>query len=272
MNSNDDSQPQDAVPPTASFRVVSTKGRIGRLRMMAYPIGLSFLIMLPFFLLLIIVPSDSAAVVAGTTVVGLVYLVMNGIWTVRRVQDFNGPIWVSAIFVLTMVFLPIVNVILWLIPGTDGENRYGQPPPPNGPGVGLLAFLMPVVAIVGILAAIAIPAYQNYTLRALVQESANISNPHRTALERACREGEFRAGLSNVHLGLSEPSEYGSKYVESVAVTGIGPHVAEVVLTFRAIGAAIKEGQTVVYIGTCRSGEIGWDISGSISDKFFPMI
>lgn len=125
MNSNDDFQPQDAVPPTASFRILSTKGRIGRVRMIAYPIGLGFLMVLPSIPLLSVADPKSVAVVAGTMVLGLVYLVMNGVWIVRRVQDFNGPIWVSAIFILTMLFLPIVNVILWLIPGTKGKNRYG---------------------------------------------------------------------------------------------------------------------------------------------------
>ena len=53
--------------------------------------------------------------------------------------------------------------------------------PPNGVGVILLALLMPIVFILGILAAIAIPAYS--TIRfGQVQEGVSLSNPARTAL------------------------------------------------------------------------------------------
>ena len=55
--------------------------------------------------------------------------------------------------------------------------------------------LMIVIAIIGILAAVALPAYQNYTIRAQVSECVNLSQPARTAVaETAQSEG----GLSNV--------------------------------------------------------------------------
>ena len=51
------------------------------------------------------------------------------------------------------------------MPGTRGANNYGKPPPPNTTGAVVLACIVPVIMIVGIVAAIAIPAYQDYAQR-----------------------------------------------------------------------------------------------------------
>ncbi len=50
--------------------------------------------------------------------------------------------------------------------------------------------LMIVVAIIGILAAIAIPAYQNYTLKARYTEVVAASSPYKLALEVCAQNGE----------------------------------------------------------------------------------
>ena len=49
--------------------------------------------------------------------------------------------------------------------------------------------LMIVVAIIGILAAVALPAYQDYTIRAKIQEGVSLSDPARLAVGQACSEG-----------------------------------------------------------------------------------
>ena len=56
--------------------------------------------------------------------------------------------------------------MFWFIPGTSGSNRFGAPPPPNSTGVILLALILPIIFVIGIVAAIAIPAYQDYATRA----------------------------------------------------------------------------------------------------------
>jgi type IV pilus assembly protein PilA len=78
--------------------------------------------------------------------------------------------------------------------------------------------LMIVVAIIGILAAIAIPAYQNYTIRAQVTEGLNLGDGFKTAIsEYYANTGNWPA-LANL-TGLN--SSVG-KYESSVTVTGKG--------------------------------------------------
>jgi type IV pilus assembly protein PilA len=78
--------------------------------------------------------------------------------------------------------------------------------------------LMIVVAIIGILAAIAIPAYQNYTIRAQVTEGLNLGDGFKTAIsEYYANTGNWPA-LGNL-TGLS--SSIG-KYESAVTVTGKG--------------------------------------------------
>ncbi|MNG26661.1 putative major pilin subunit [compost metagenome] len=60
----------------------------------------------------------------------------------------------------------VFALLMLVVPGTTEANRYGPPPPPNSKGVKLLALTWLLVPILGILAAIALPQYQQYLERA----------------------------------------------------------------------------------------------------------
>jgi type IV pilus assembly protein PilA len=77
--------------------------------------------------------------------------------------------------------------------------------------------LMIVVAIIGILAAIAIPAYQDYTIRAQVTEGLNLMSDMKAGVaEWFAQEGTWPA--DGAALGISQPTLKSGKYVTQIAV------------------------------------------------------
>lgn len=78
--------------------------------------------------------------------------------------------------------------------------------------------LMIVVAIIGILAAVAIPAYQDYTIRAKVSEGLGLAAAAKTAVsEYYASEGSFPT--NNTQAGLNTATDYATDYVDSITVT-----------------------------------------------------
>ncbi|HFA4820725.1 TPA: pilin [Neisseria gonorrhoeae] len=78
--------------------------------------------------------------------------------------------------------------------------------------------LMIVIAIVGILAAVALPAYQDYTARAQVSEAILLAEGQKSAVtEYYLNNGKWPA--NNGAAGVASSSSIKGKYVESVTVT-----------------------------------------------------
>src|SRR5580698_9534614 len=87
--------------------------------------------------------------------------------------------------------------------------------------------LMIVIAIIGILAAIAIPAYQNYTIRSQVTEGISLAAGWKTAVsEYYAQNGSFPTSSTTASTGaagkVSVSGASGGKYVSSISVVSGG--------------------------------------------------
>jgi uncharacterized membrane protein YhaH (DUF805 family) len=153
-----DDSPEEYQP----VRIFAVSGRIGRARYITYTVGVSFLIMfLAGVLGALLGPVGQALIVVGW--IGVV--VISYMLTVQRCHDFNTTGWLALVGLI-----PLVNLIFWFIPGTDGRNRFGAKTPPNSVGVLIAVWILPVLFVVGIVAAISIPAYQQYVERAKTKQ------------------------------------------------------------------------------------------------------
>lgn len=131
--------------------------------------------------------------------------------------------------------------------------------------------LMIVVAIIGILAAVAIPAYQDYTVKAKVQEGVSLATPALTAVGVACSEATLGTAGNNISLGLPTATLITGKYVTSVTATrGVSATTGTVQIVMKAIGTNVAAGATILYTGTCGAGGMGWAITGTIPPKYMP--
>lgn len=130
-----------------------------------------------------------------------------------------------------------------------------------------LVELMIVVAIISILTAIAIPAYQDYLIRTQVTEGISIAGTVRAAVwEYASNHGELPT--SNPDAGLPDPADITGKYVRQVEVSASGIEV-----TFgKEVNNAI-DGATIVIRPSLTAGAsaVAWSCAeGTLSPKYRP--
>ena len=126
--------------------------------------------------------------------------------------------------------------------------------------------LMIVVAIIGILASIALPAYQDYIARSQATEGLTLMTGLKpTITEIYADEGDFAKADSGQE-GILAAASIAGKYVEKVTVTD-GVAVA----TFNATGvSASLRSQTLTLTQNPVSGTIKWDCTTSAPAKVVP--
>jgi type IV pilus assembly protein PilA len=141
--------------------------------------------------------------------------------------------------------------------------------------------LMIVVAIIGILAAVALPAYQDYTIRAKMSEIILAMSACRTSITEVYQSGSSAPGVNGWGCEVSSAGGGGSKYVTAISTDANGLVLATVRSISTSVdGSAVSltplapGGAPATYSGTATS-LFGWRCGNTadgttVNPKFLP--
>lgn len=112
--------------------------------------------------------------------------------------------------------------------------------------------LMIVVAIIGILAAVAIPAYSDYTVKAKIGNALSSAGPLKTAVALCAQESGSVTGCGNVSPIVTVPTFTATKEVTGATVTD-----GVIVLTLANVGSNLT-GKTITMRPTLGTSSMTW--------------
>lgn len=138
----------ESLPAFATLKPFSVDGRIGRLRFLAWTMVLS-LVALPIVGVFALI---ALGLVSGDSTTGLIFggilavflfigfMIVSILFSVQRLHDigWSGWLWLLNLVPFVGSFFPLVIMV---VPGNTGANRYGPPPPPNSTAVKVLCSL-----------------------------------------------------------------------------------------------------------------------------------
>ncbi len=155
----------------------------------------------------------------------------------------------------------IEALVFWFTPRARWERKYGQVAGGGaGMAVALVIGVISFVVFLGIAAAVALPAYQDYTARAKIDAAMPLINQTREQVEKIILEKNFLPS-ENILAGL--PETISSPQVQSVRLSD----GAQMIVTFDTMVGTDKA-PTIIWTPTKTGDHIEWDcLSGSMPDR-----
>ena len=279
---------------TDDIRYFDASSRIGRLRYFAYGMG-AFLLVLPVLVVAgVLFGLKMAFLAAALALVAYIFIIIMGfVFGVRRLHDLGWSGWWMLIAGVSLAcsLLNIAGVlggplvaavtlgacifylVLLFAPGTQGDNRFGPPPPANSGWViaGAWSFLI-VPLFGGILAAIAIPAYQDYIARSQTAEGIQLAGGAEVGVSEYYQQNKAWPGkLENVYPAAAQ--DPAGRFVESVSGHSTGSLAYGVVSTMKDTGVNRMVAGKSVEIWTSDGGNTWHCGPGSedpVDPKFLP--
>jgi len=165
------------------------------------------------------------------------------------------------IFPLGWAISLVEAVVFMLTPAERWQKKYGDVRGSNGMIIVLAAGVPMLIAMAGILAAVAVPAYHDYTMRAEVDGAIREAQPYREKVEALMLRTGFTPG-DNIDAGI--PDDVSGKHLGSLHINTEGA----VVITFNHAGLA---GKTMVWQPATEQQQVVWDCTGgSLQNPYRP--
>lgn len=126
--------------------------------------------------------------------------------------------------------------------------------------------LMIVIAVISILAALAMAAYQDYLARTQMGEAMVLASGAKSSVaEFASNEGRFPP--SNVSAGLALPQSITGRYVSEVSVIN---GVINAQIRFTGVAPGIEGGTLTLSPDTNIAGAMRWTCRSDVAPKYLP--
>jgi len=153
--------------------------------------------------------------------------------------------------------------VFWSTPTERWNQKYGQVPARGaGMAVVLVVGAILMIAVIGILAAIALPAYQDYTARSKVQAALPLIAQTRDKVTAVIQEKNF---LPNENLLADLPEDISNEFVSSINLSDD----AKMIVSFRIPHLAQNGTNTIVWTPVKNGDDLAWNcLGGSMPDKY----